>query len=68
MKQTISNRLERLEQKNVRAGCGIVAPSEFEPGSWTAFFGGRCRDFPTMEEASDYLTEKGVDPVIIIDI
>lgn len=68
MKQTISNRLERLEQKNVRDGCGIVAPSEFSPGGWTAFFGGRCRDFPTMEEASDYLTEKGVDPVIIIDI
>lgn len=68
MKQTISNRLERLEQKNVRDGCGIVAPSEFEPGSWTAFFRGRCRDFPTMEEASDYLTDKGVDPVIIIDV
>ena len=68
MKQSISNRLERLEQKNVRDGCGIVAQSEFSPGSWTAFFGGRCRDFPTMEEASDYLTDKGVDPVIIIDI
>ncbi len=68
MKQSISNRLERLEQKNVQAGCGIVSQSEFSPGSWTAFFGGRCRDFPTMEEASDYLTEKGVDPVILIDI
>lgn len=68
MKQTISNRLERLEQKNARAGCGIVAQSEFSPGSWTAFFGGRCRDFPTMEEASDYLTDKGVDSVILIDI
>lgn len=68
MKQTISNRLERLEQKNVRDGCGIVAPSEFSPGGWTTFFRGRCRDFPTMEEASDYLTDKGVDPVIIIDV
>lgn len=68
MKQTPMHRLERLEQKNVRAGCGIVSQSKFSPGSWTAFFGGRCRDFPTMEEASDYLTEKGVDPVIIIDI
>ena len=68
MKQTPLHRLEQLEQQKARAGCGIVAPSEFEPGSWTAFFRGRCRDFPTMEEASVYLTEKGVDPVIIIDI
>ena len=68
MKQTISNRLEQLEQQKARAGCGIVSQSEFSPGSWTAFFGGRCRDFPTMEEASDYLTEKGVDPVIIIAV
>lgn len=68
MKQTLQNRLERLEQQKVRDGCGIVAQSEFSPGGWTAFFGGRCRDFPTMEEASDYLTEKGVDPVILIDI
>ena len=68
MKQTPMLRLEQLEQKNVQAGCGIVSPSEFTPGSWTAFFRGRCRDFPTMDEASDYLTDKGVDPVIIIDV
>lgn len=68
MKQTHLHRLEQLEQQKARAGCGIVSQSEFSPGSWTAFFRGRCRDFPTMEEASDYLTDKGVDPVIIIDI
>lgn len=68
MKPTALNRLERLEQQNVRAGCGIVAPSEFSPGSWTAFFRGRCRDFPTMEAASAYLTNKGIAPVILIDV
>lgn len=68
MKQSIFNRLERLEQRNNRAGCGIVAPSELSPGSWTANFWGRCRDFPTMEEAETYLADKGVDPIIVIDV
>ena len=68
MKQTLQNRLERLEQQNARAGCGIISQSEFSPGSWTAFFWGRCRDFDTMEAAEQFLTDKGVDPVIIIDI
>lgn len=68
MKQTISNRLERLEQKNVRAGCGIISRSEFSPGSWTTFFRGRCRDFDTLEAAEQFLTDKGLDPLIVIDI
>lgn len=68
MKQSLSNRLERLEQRNNHAGCGIVAPSEFSPGSWTTFFCGRCRDFPTMEAAAEYLKGKGIDPIILIDI
>ena len=68
MKQTPMHRLEQLEQKNVQAGCGIVSPSEFTPGSWTTFFRGRCRDFDTLEAAEQFLTDKGLDPLIIVDI
>ena len=68
MKQTPLHRLEQLEQQKARAGCGIVSQSEFSPGGWTTFFRGRCRDFDTLEEAEQFLTDKGVDPVILIDI
>lgn len=68
IKEKLSRRLKQLERKIIRKGCGIVAPSAFSPGSWTAFFCGRCRDFPTMEEAAEYLRDKGVDPVILIDV
>ena len=69
MKQTHLHRLESiLEQQKARVRMRHRVAVEIFAGSWTAFFGGRCRDFPTMEEASDYLTDKGVDPVIIIDV
>ena len=68
MKQTPLHRLEQLEQQKARAGCGIVSQSEFSPGSWTAFFRGRCRDFDTLEAAEQFLTAQGLDPLIVVDI
>ena len=68
MKQTPLHRLEQLEQQKARAGCGIISQSEFTPGSWTAFFRGRCRDFDTLEAAEQFLTDKGLDPLIVVDI
>ena len=68
MKQTPLHRLEQLEQQKARAGCGIISQSEFTPGSWTAFFRGRCRAFDTLEAAEQFLTDKGLDPLIVVDI
>lgn len=68
MKQTPLHRLEQLEQQKARAGCGIISQSEFTPGSWTAFFRGRCRDFDTLEAAEQFLTAQGLDPLIVVDI
>lgn len=68
MKQTPLHRLEQLEQQKARAGCGIISRSEFSPGGWTTFFRGRCRDFDTLEAAEQFLTDKGLDPLIVVDV